>query len=217
MHLCYMIRIAIAEDITRLGQALKSKIELFPEFEVAFIAPNGRQLIQNLQKDHRIDVVFMDINMPEMNGIEATQIVCNRWPHIKVVVSTVYDDEDHIFEAILAGAIGYLLKDERPDFIAQAIHEAMDGGVPMRGHIARKSLNLIRNGKAMQKQEVDYGLTQRETEILEHLSAGLSYQQVAGNLDISIGTVRKHIENTYRKLQVNNKVDAIRKAEGLLN
>ncbi len=209
-----MIRIAIAEDITRLGIALKNKIELFPDFEVVFIASNGRKLIQELHKEQQVDVVFMDINMPEMNGIEATRWVCSRWPHIKVVVSTVYDDEDHIFEAILAGAIGYLLKDERPEFIAQSIREAVAGRVPMSTNIARKSLNLIRNGKAQHRQPIDYGLTQRETEILEHLSTGLSYQQIASNLEISMGTVRKHIENIYRKLQVNNKVDAIRKVEG---
>lgn len=209
-----MIKIAIAEDITRLADTLKSKIELSADFKVSFIAANGRLLIQELQKNHNIDVIFMDINMPEMNGVEATEVVSKRWPNIKVVVSSVYDDEDHIFDSIMAGAMGYLLKDERPEEVHRAIYQVLDGGVPMSPLIARKSLNLIRSGKPQQKPKVDYGLTAREVEILEHLSNGLSYDQVATNLFISKGTVRKHVENIYRKLQVNNKVEAIRKVTG---
>jgi len=210
-HLCIMIRIAIAEDISRLAETLKNKIELLPDFEVKLIAANGKELIAELNKNHNVDVIFMDINMPVMNGIEATKAVCTRWPNIKVIVSSVYDDEDHIFDTILAGAMGYLLKDEKPEEIHRAIYQVLDGGVPMSPLIARKSLNLIRTGKPSEREKVDYGLTARETEILEHLSNGLSYDQIASNLFISKGTVRKHIENTYRKLQVNNKVEAIKK------
>jgi DNA-binding NarL/FixJ family response regulator len=206
-----MIRIAIAEDISRLAITLKGKIELLPDFEVKFIATNGRELIKELNHNHNINVVFMDINMPEMNGIEATQTVMDRWPNIKIIICSVYDDEDNIFDAILAGAAGYLLKDERPEEIHRAIFQVLEGGVPMSSLIARKSLNLIRNGAPRIKEKVDYGLTPRETEILEHLSKGLSYEQTANNLFISKGTVRKHVENIYRKLQVNNKVDAIKK------
>ena len=102
-------------------------------------------------------------------------------------------------------------KDEKPEEIHRAIYQVLDGGVPMSPLIARKSLNLIRTGRPSEREKVDYGLTARETEILEHLSNGLSYDQIASNLFISKGTVRKHIENTYRKLQVNNKVEAIKK------
>lgn len=206
-----MIRVAIAEDISRLAETLKNKIELLPDFEVKFIAANGKELINELNKNHNVDVIFMDINMPVMNGIEATKGVCTRWPNIKVIVSSVYDDEDHIFDTILAGAMGYLLKDEKPEEIHRAIYQVLDGGVPMSPLVARKSLNMIRNGAPHEREKADYGLTARETEILEHLSNGLSYDQIASNLFISKGTVRKHIENTYRKLQVNNKVEAIKK------
>jgi DNA-binding NarL/FixJ family response regulator len=99
-----MIRIAIAEDISRLAETLKNKIELLPDFGVKLIAANGKELISELHKNHNIDVIFMDINMPVMNGIEATKAVCMRWPNIKVIVSSVYDDEDHIFDTILATA-----------------------------------------------------------------------------------------------------------------
>lgn len=212
-YLWFMIRIAIAEDISRLAEVLKSKIELIPEFKVCLMANSGKALIQELHKNHNVDVILMDINMPEIDGVEATRLVCQRWPHIKVLISSVYDDEEHIFEAILAGATGYLLKDERPEEVHRAIYQILEGGVPMSPLIARKSLALIKRGpKQKEPNSLDYSLTNREEEILEHLSQGLSYEQIATNLFISHGTVRKHVENIYRKLQVNNKVDAIRKA-----
>ena len=206
-----MIRIGIAEDIRRLGEALKQKIELSPDFKVSFIVENGQALIDKLEENHNVDVIFMDINMPVVNGIEATSFVCKRYPKIKVVICSVFDDEEHIFNAILAGACGYLMKDDKPEEIHRYIYEALEGGAPMSVEIARKALKLIRNGAPAEPKEEDYGLTTRETEILEHLATGLQYQQIAENLFISKGTVRKHVENIYRKLQVNNKVEAIQK------
>ena len=216
-----MIRIAIAEDISRIAQSLREKLELSDEFHVKLIANNGSELIRALGKDHNFDVILMDIQMPEMDGIEATEKVSVRWPHIKVVMSTVFDDENHIFDAILAGASGYLMKDEPPRKLHEAIHEVLDGGAPMSAGIARKALRMLR-GAALegpassrpsdQTPTESFGITPRETEILEHLSTGLSYDQIAGNLFISSGTVRKHIENIYRKLQVSNKVEAVQKA-----
>lgn len=206
-----MIRIAIVEDIKRLANSLKTTIELCADFSVTLLASNGKELINALQKDVVVDVIFMDLNMPEMNGIETTRYVSRRWPKIKVVVSTVFLDEQNIFEAILAGASGYLLKDEEPREVHHAIYEVINGGVPMSTTIAQKALNLIRNGRPKQMPQIDYGLTRRETEILEHLGKGLTYEQIASNLFISVGTVRKHTENIYRKLQVNNRIEAINK------
>ncbi len=206
-----MIKIAIAEDISKLAEVLKSKIEMVPDFKVSFVAENGKDLIDKLRKNHQIDVIFMDINMPLMNGIEATQLVSNRYPNIKTIISSVYDDEDNIFEAILSGALGYLLKDSKTEEIHRAIYQVLEGGVPMSPEIARKALKLIKSGKPNPQKEIDYGLTSREIEILNHLSKGLQYDEIADNLNISNGTVRKHIENIYKKLQVNNKVEAIKK------
>lgn len=208
-----MIRIAIAEDIERLGITLKQKIELLPDFKVSFIASNGKELLHSLSKNHNLDLIFMDINMPIMDGIEATKNVSQKYPQIKVVISSVFDDEDNIFDAILAGATGYLLKDDKPADIHRAIYQALDGGVPMSAEIAQKALRLIRNGRPKEPQ-LDYGLTSREIDVLEQLSTGLQYQEIANNLFISKGTVRKHIENIYRKLQVNNKVEAVQKFKG---
>lgn len=207
-----MIRIAIAEDISRIAQTLKEKVELSQDMQVQFIAPNGKELIHELMKSHNVDVILMDINMPEMDGIEATKQVGNRWPGIKIIMSTVFDDDENIFNAILAGASGYLMKDERPEKLHRAIFEVLEGGASMSPAIAKKALALLKFGVRTPVESEEFNLTKREVEILEHLAKGLSYDQIADNLFISSGTVRKHIENTYRKLQVNNKVEAVQKA-----
>jgi DNA-binding NarL/FixJ family response regulator len=208
-----MISIAIAEDNRRIADMLRHKIEAYPDQRVRFVAENGADLLQQLQRDHQVQVIIMDISMPLMDGIAATRQVSERWPQIKVIICSVFDDEDNVFQAILAGACGYLVKDESQQAIRAAILEALDGGAPMSPAIARKALALIRQGKPRPAAAPEAAtLTKRETEILEHLSKGLSYDQIADNLIISPGTVRKHIENIYRKLQVTNKVEAVRKA-----
>lgn len=207
-----MIRIAIAEDISRIAQTLKEKLELSNDLKVQFIATNGKELIKELNHNHNVDVILMDINMPEMDGIEATKQVIQRWPHIKVIMSTVFDDEENIFKAILAGASGYLMKDERPEKVHRAVYETLEDGAPMSPAIAKKALSILRSGVTPPTETENFELTKREIEILEHLSKGLSYGQIADNLFISNGTVRKHIENIYRKLQVHNKVEAVQKA-----
>lgn len=208
-----MISIAIAEDISKLADIMKQKLELAPEFKVQLIASNGKELVKALFQNHNVDVILMDINMPEMNGIEATEFINERWPGIKIVMCTVFDDEQNIFDAIMNGATGYLLKDEPPAMIHKAIYEAMEGGAPMSPLVARKAMKLIRNGGTTKREiELEATLTERESEILEHLSKGLSYDQIAGNLFISYGTVRKHVENIYRKLKVHSKIEAIERA-----
>lgn len=213
-----MIKILIAEDISKLALAMKEKIEFGLEFKVSDIASNGQELIERLEKNHAVDVVIMDINMPVMNGIEATEIVANRWPNIKIIMSTIFDDEQNIFDAIMAGASGYMLKDEPPEKVHRAIYEALEGGAPMSVMIARKALSLVRNSKLQQENSEDYNLTKRELEVLEQIAKGLSYDQISNNLFISYGTARKHVENIYAKMKVHNKIEAIEKAKksGLL-
>ncbi len=208
-----MIKIGIVEDIPQLASALKEKVELAPEMKVKHMAANGNEIIDLLQKDHNIDVLLMDIYMPQLDGIAATERITKRWPHIKIVMSTVFSDEQYLFNAIMVGATGYLLKDEPPAMIHKAIYEAIEGGAPMSKEMARKSLKLIRNNKKEIEQNIaeEYNLTAREIEIIEHLSRGNSYEQIADNLFISCGTVRKHVENCYRKLRVHNKLEAINK------
>ena len=206
-----MIQVAIVEDITPIAEALKAKTLLSPDFKLVFIASNGAEIIKFLERDHNVDVIIMDINMPEMNGIEATNLISQRWPQIKIVMSSVFDDEQNLFDSMLAGACGYLLKDEAPQKLHRSIYEALEGGMPMSAMIAKKALQLIRKSSPSQnvKDQVDYQLTDRETEVLEQLSKGLTYDQIAELLFISYGTVRKHVENIYRKLGVNNRTGAI--------
>ncbi|MGB0979643.1 MAG: response regulator [Croceimicrobium sp.] len=206
------INIAIAEDNYGLARSLKEKLELSDEMHVKWHEPNGQALLDHLSTDHNLDVILMDINMPEMDGIQATEIVRKRYPQIKVIMSTVFDEEDYILRAIMAGANGYLLKDVKPLKLHLAIEEVLEGGAPMSAAVAHKALKLIRLGGDLEDQKVDYKLTKRETEILQQLAAGRNYQEIAENLFISPSTVRKHIENIYQKLQVHNKVEAVQLA-----
>jgi DNA-binding NarL/FixJ family response regulator len=208
-----MINIAITEDISVIAETLKEKVELSADFKVKFIASNGRELLKQLQQNHNIDVVIMDINMPELNGIETTEKVTQQYPNIKIIMSTVFDDEQNIFDAIMAGASGYLLKDESPAMVHRSIFEAIEGGAPMSSLIARKSLSLIRNGVTSKMATADFELTAREEEILKHIAQGLTYDQVSDRLYISNGTVRKHVENIYKKMKVHNKIEAIQKGK----
>lgn len=206
------IRIGIAEDIPRLAVALKEKVELDPSIQVSVIRSNGKELLDALEGGTQVDLVLMDIRMPVMDGIEATKRIRGLWPSLPVVMCTVFDDEAYILDAILAGATGYLLKDTPPAKIHAAIREALEGGAPMSPLVAGKALQLIRKTELQPKSVPDqYNLTTREREILDLLAEGQSYQQVADKLFISYGTVRKHVENTYRKLEVHGKVEAIRK------
>jgi DNA-binding NarL/FixJ family response regulator len=156
----------------------------------------------------------MDIEMPVMNGIEATKEVKKNWNQIKVLMLTMFDDEQNLFDAILAGASGYILKESNAEQIFRAMMDTITGGAVMSPAIALKALNLIKHPQQPSQNAQDFGLSEREIEILNQLKNGLTYEQIASNLFISYHTVRKHIENIYRKLQVTNKVEALQKASG---
>lgn len=204
----------IAEDIARLAKMLCENLELSPAFRVTGVAANGRDLLAHLAAAPSLpDIVLMDIQMPVLDGIAATEALKAKHPQVKIVMATVFDDEESIFNAILAGADGYLLKDESPEALHRALLEVMDGGAPMSPAIARKALTLLRRAPTpAQPPATGHDLSEREIEILEQLGKALRYEQVAANLNISTGTVRKHIENIYRKLQVHNKTAAVEMA-----
>ena len=209
------IKVATAEDNNLLANSIREKLGLFPDdLEFKYRAVNGADLLKKLNIDSSVDTILMDIEMPEMDGIEATHQVTRLYPQIKIIMLTVFDDEDKIFRSIQAGAMGYLLKDERPDKICEGIKEVMDGGAPMSPAIAAKSLRLLRNPDKLIQEESseEFYLTKRETEVLNKLSLGLDYLEISDALFISPFTVRKHIENIYRKLQVHNKMTAVKKA-----
>ncbi|PIX09343.1 MAG: DNA-binding response regulator, partial [Flavobacteriaceae bacterium CG_4_8_14_3_um_filter_34_10] len=152
---------------------------------------------------------------PVLNGIETTQIVKQKYPQIKIIMLTVFDNDENIFNAIKAGADGYLLKEVNPEQLHNGIIETLNGGAAMNPSIALKTLKLLRNPIDIENlQDKNYiSLSSREAEVLEQLSKGLSYVAIADNLFLSPSTVRKHIENIYTKLQVHNKLEAVQKAK----
>ena len=210
------IKIAITEDNDSLANSIKEKLELFSEeLKFKFRASNGRDLLDKLNEDDSVDVILMDIEMPVMNGIEAAGIINEKYPEIKVIMLTVFDDDEKIFQSIQNGAMGYLLKDELPYKIVESIQTIMAGGGAMSPAIAAKSLALLRNADIpdIVVEKKDFSLSKREIEVLEKLSKGENYNQISDNLFVSPSTVRKHIENIYRKLQVHNKIQAVRLAK----
>ncbi len=209
------INIAFAEDNDFLASSLSEKLKMFSEkFSILYRAKNGAEMIDYLKNnEQKIQVILMDIEMPVMDGINATEKISKLYPNIKIIILTVFDDDEKIFSAIKAGANGYLLKDESVDKIVDGISLVLDGGAPMSPTIASKTLQLLRQSdKSIERKSEDFNLSKREIEILENLKLGLDYQQIAEKLFISPFTVRKHIENIYRKLQVNNKMQAVQKA-----
>ena len=207
------IRISIVDDNVFLQKAIAEKLSFFDDLILKFTAIEGNDLQQKLEKNKNIDLILMDIEMPVCNGIEATKIIKSKYPQIKIIMLTVFDNDENIFNAIKAGADGYLLKEVNPNELYQGIKETLNGGAAMNPSIALKTLKLLRNPVNFeQKIDEDIKLTTREVEVLEQLSKGLNYNVIAENLFLSPSTVRKHIENIYTKLQVHNKLEAIEKA-----
>ena len=210
-----MIKLAIVDDNSFLIKATQEKLSFFEDFDLKFTAFDGKNALEKLEKNHNLDMILMDIEMPVMNGIEATSIIKNKYPQIKIIMLTVFDNDENIFNAIKAGADGYLLKEVNPTDLHQGIVETLAGGATMTPSIAMKTLKLFRNPidfQATANQE-EINLTPREVEVLEQLSKGLKYNAIADNLFLSVGTVRKHVENIYNKLHVHNKLEAIQKAK----
>jgi DNA-binding NarL/FixJ family response regulator len=213
-----MTKITIVDDNSFLTKAIQEKLSFFDDLTVKFTAINGEDLLEKLEKNHNIDLILMDIEMPKMNGIEATNIVKHKYPQIKIIMLTVFDNDENIFKSIKAGADGYLLKEVNPKDLHQGILETLNGGATMTPSIALKTLKLFRNPvdfntKTAVENHEEIKLTHREIEVLEQLSKGLKYDTIAKNLFLSTGTIRKHVENIYTKLQVHNKLEAIEKAK----
>ncbi|PHR11701.1 MAG: DNA-binding response regulator [Aequorivita sp.] len=209
-----MLKVAIVDDNTFLINAVKEKLSFFDDVSVKHTSMNGTELLTKLEENHNLDLILMDIEMPVLNGIETTQIVKQKYPHIKIIMLTAFDNDEHIFNAIKAGADGYLLKEINPKDLYEGIKETLNGGAAMNPSIAMKTLKLLRNPIDIQnpRDQEEISLSTREVEVLEQLSKGLSYTVIADHLFLSPSTVRKHIENIYKKLQVHSKIEAVQKA-----
>lgn len=209
------IRIGIVEDNSFLLKAVEDKLSFFSDIAIKWKAVNGTKCLEQIAVDQHIDLILMDIEMPVLNGVETTEKIKKKYPQIKIVILTVFDNDENIFNAIKAGADGYLLKDVDPENLYKGILDTMNGGAAMTPSIALRTLKLLRNPidlKSVSEQD-QVSLTNREVEVLEQLSSGLSYTKIADNLFLSPSTVRKHIENIYAKLQVHSKLEAIQKAK----
>lgn len=203
------IRVSIFDDNYSLRESLFYLISCTPGFSMAGVYPDCNSLLENLKKD-TADVVLMDIDMPGLNGIEATALIKKNFPDINVLILTVFDDSPKVFAAIQSGATGYLLKKTPPAKIIEAITEVSQGGAPMNSTIARKVLEFFSEKKNI--TENSYDLSPREKDVLKCLVDGDSYKMIAGSCFISMGTVRTHIKNMYKKLHVNSKSEAVAKA-----
>ncbi|MBC7557098.1 MAG: response regulator transcription factor, partial [Chryseobacterium sp.] len=181
-----MIRVAIVDDNVFLQKAIEDKLSFFEEISVKFNASDGEDLLLKLEKNHNLDLILMDIEMPKMNGIDATEIVKNKYPQIKIIMLTVFDNDEQIFNSIKAGADGYFLKEVNPEELFNGIKETLNGGAAMTPSIALKTLKLLREPVVFDNHKKgEYNLTTREIEVLEQLSKGLKYTVIAGNLFLS--------------------------------
>jgi len=202
------IRIAIFEDNNDLRDSLAMIIESVPEFYLAGSFSNAARLILKIEQS-KPDVVLMDINMPGLSGIEAVAQIHQQYPSIKIMMQTIFEEDDKVFASLCAGASGYILKNTPPERVLQAIREVAEGGAFFTPSIARKVLS---NFQLHQATPEYINLSDREKEILQHLVHGLSYKIIADKCFISFETVHSHVKKIYEKLHVNSKAEAVAKA-----
>ena len=213
------MRIGLVDDKAVNRASIADKIKQFEDLDFCFTAVNGNDCLEQLKGlpiEKMPQVVFMDLEMPELDGVQTINIGRAMYPEIYFIVLTVFDDDDKIFEAIKAGASGYLLKDESAIALHNAITNVFEnGGAPMSAAIARKALDMLSKSqlqsetKTAEPHLLDVLVTEREKEILLFTINGLDAKRIAAKLDISVLTIRKHIANIYQKLHVNSKAQII--------
>jgi DNA-binding NarL/FixJ family response regulator len=204
--------IAIIEDDEKVRHYLAEQIQLQVDVKELRIFKDGESALKELSA-RPVDVALFDVNLPGMNGIDCMQRLKMLHPRMQMIVLTVYDNPETIFDALKAGATGYLLKSTPAEKVVEAINEVIQGGSPISGSIARKVIDAF----AIKEKTNDYfqELSKREQEMLEQLAKGFRYKEIADRLFISLETVRTHVRNIYEKLQVNSRVEALKKT-GLL-
>jgi DNA-binding NarL/FixJ family response regulator len=215
------IKIALVEDNAVNRNTFQQKVSQHSDLDLIFVASDGRECMSQL-KGMPIPllprVIFMDIEMPGLNGIETIALAKSIYPDIHFIILTIFDDDEKIFDAIKAGASGYLLKHETHAGIEEAIINVLEyGGAPMSPAIARKALSILNKTQALPGKDktgtIPQIITEREKEILQHTVSGWDAKQIAAHLNLSVLTVRKHIANIYEKLHVQSKAQIILMAQ----
>ena len=205
------ITLVIVEDLDEVRDGLKNFISLSTDFKILDTFKTAEEALYDIPK-LRPDIVIMDINLPGMSGIECIKLIKDKSPDTQFMMFTVYENDEKVFEALKAGASGYLLKNTGLVQLIESLKELHLGGSPMSANIARKLVTLFRN---QQKETVNVEvLSSRENEILQLLAKGLLYKEIADQLAISVSTVRQHIHHIYEKLHVQNRTEAINKVFG---
>lgn len=207
------IRVSIVEDNHFIRMALEQILINSVGYDVVALYGSGEEAVDKMP-DEIPDIVLMDINLGKMSGIEAVRIIKEKYPSIQFMMCTVYEDDGKIFDALAAGASGYILKKTKPAELVAAIRDLYEGGAPMSGQIASKVVASFRKKEESRDTILLESLSAREHEILELLVKGRLYKEIASTLEISQETVRKHVYNIYKKLHVNNRVEAYNKFYG---
>jgi len=207
------LRIAIFDDNKNIRESISMLLDTEQDFELVGSYAHVLDCVRDL-KECKPDVVLMDIEMPGMTGIEAVKAIKKEFPHVQILMQTVFEDEDRVFDSICAGASGYILKNFLNTKLVDAIRELQYGGSPMSPSIARKVLNKMQSVSSVivPEQTPDYHLTAREKEVLSCLVNGQSYKMIGADLNISYETVRSHVKKIYEKLHVASLTEVVAKA-----
>lgn len=203
-----MIKVIVVEDIKPIRDGLSALIEGTPELTCIDSYDSCEDMLPNLELNNP-DVILLDIQLNGMSGIEGIKEIRKVLPDVSIIMLTVYEDNKNIFEALMAGASGYLLKTTPPVQIIESIKDANEGGSPMNSSIANKVITLMRLTHSEMEKKESLEMSERETEILQKISLGTGYKKIADELFISIHTVRYHIRNIYKKMQVHSQSEAV--------
>jgi len=203
----------LAEDQTLMRQGLKTILELESSFEVAGEAEDGKAAVK-LALQLRPDIILMDVQMPQLNGVEATAAICRAWPEARVIILTTFDRDDYVFQGVRAGAVGYLLKDLPSPKLIETIRRVHDGEVFIQPEIASRTLRAALHSPGVLVEP----LSEREHEVLVMLAQGIPNKEIADKLHLAEGTVKNHVSNILGKLQAQNRTEAadIARKRGLI-
>lgn len=206
-----MIHVVVFDDNESRRESLQLLIDDTPFMQCVGTFEDCSNVIRNIQDTHP-DLVLMDIDMPNVNGIEGVRRIRKQFPDLLIVMQTVFEEDDKIFDSIRAGANGYILKKISPERIIESIKDAMEGGAPMTASIAKKVLQLFQKEPASATDENPFQLSVREKEILSMLVKGLSYKMIGDACGISTHTVNNHLKKIYSKLHVHSATEAVSRA-----